>query len=334
MKWTIASVLVSVLAVGGLSYGLTRLTARNGKKIQKQYLLLNEIAYPNIEYTTWGWEPTSNFSGKFYSNRIKDVDGITIPFIKYEGEYSIFHHYDLNQDEALRTGDDGKSDYTYQENYKIPRFYDVLENENVFYKQKQDLDFIPDMTNQAVEVAITFDEGYTLEEISKMIPDSLKMNWIWIGVGKQGFVNGNLAYQYGFTPHFDQGLTAEQQNAMTKEVNQALTKNSKAEVAKIYRKYEQEQKVTPLVGMQNSFTIFADNAQKFLAMRGDESDSKELVALKDFLAQNKDAVTAKFAGVILTGRAENFAQLKDVKWIFASNIGQSVEIQPYHHLEK
>lgn len=55
---------------------------------------------------------------------------------------------------------------------------------------------------------------------------------------------------------------------------------------------------------------------------------------KTYLKNNSNYKTATFSGVILTGRAENFVQLEDKDWIYASNIGQSVTIQPYHILTK
>nr|WP_105138953.1 MULTISPECIES: anti sigma factor C-terminal domain-containing protein [Streptococcus] len=40
----------------------------------------------------------------------------------------------------------------------------------------------------------------------------------------------------------------------------------------------------------------------------------------------------EFAGIILTGKAEDFAQLEGKDWIYASSIGASIPIQPYYQL--
>lgn len=65
-----------------------------------------------------------------------------------------------------------------------------------------------------------------------------------------------------------------------------------------------------------------------------DADGNEYSAedyFKDYLEANKDPKTAKFAGIILTGRAENFwPNCKMQTGFSASNIGQSVQIQPYH----
>ncbi len=40
----------------------------------------------------------------------------------------------------------------------------------------------------------------------------------------------------------------------------------------------------------------------------------------------------EFAGIILTGKAEDFAQLEGKDWIYSSSIGASIPIQPYYQL--
>lgn len=333
----IVSVATSVIVVGGIYYSLEKIASRNGEKVMKYYTTLAEIAYPNIDYSSWGYHTTSPFSGQFYSNRVKDIDGITVPFEKYNGSYSVILNTVFNQDERANIEDGGQSAYTYGNHYKVPIFYGTRTTENEVFDITQDLTFIPDMEGKAVEVAITFDKPYTLAEIEKKIPQNLKLNWIWIGQYAPLYLDRHLGNQFGFTPHFESGLNAEEYHAMEEELS---TVKDDADRSAIYAKYDK--KVTPLEGMKNSYSIFQDNVQKFLDTGYgfdaiSSKDGKRYATdefLKDYLATNSDPETAKFAGVILTGRAENFEQLKDVDWIYASNIGQSVEIQPYHQLEK
>lgn len=334
--------LVTLIVTGGTYYTLEKIASNNAEKVMHYYTKVSEIAFPNIDYISWGYQATSPFSGEFYSNRVKDIDGITVPFEKYKGSYSILLSSTFNQENYLKTGDNGHSYYTYGNLYKTPIFYNTNhKKEEAHLKITQDLDFIPKMTGQAVEVAITFDKPYTLEEIYKKIPSNLKLNWIWIGQYTNVDFGGNLANQFGFTPYFDLNLNAEQQKAMEKELDATGKKNSDA-TSEIFDKYNQSGQVTPLEGLQNSFSIFIDNVQTFLdAGNGFDSVTDENGEnystdqfLKDYLETNKNPQTATFAGIILTGRAENFAQLQNADWIYASNIGQSIQIQPYHQLEK
>nr|WP_253896425.1 anti sigma factor C-terminal domain-containing protein [Streptococcus gallolyticus] len=57
------------------------------------------------------------------------------------------------------------------------------------------------MTGQAVEVAITFDKPYTYQKITEMVPDSLLVNWYWIGTSSTvDTANLALDAQLGFAP--------------------------------------------------------------------------------------------------------------------------------------
>ena len=83
LKTVLLSTLLTLAVTGGVYYLLEKKTSSNGEKMMENYLTLSEIAYPNIDYISWGYETTSNFSGQFYSNRMKDIDGILVPFEKY-----------------------------------------------------------------------------------------------------------------------------------------------------------------------------------------------------------------------------------------------------------
>ncbi|HFI0256426.1 TPA: hypothetical protein ACGOVD_001095 [Streptococcus suis] len=41
----------------------------------------------------------------------------------------------------------------------------------------------------------------------------------------------------------------------------------------------------------------------------------------------------EFSGIILTGRAEDFAPLEGRQWVYASSIGASTSMQPYYQLD-
>ena len=342
LKIILLSTVVTLAATAGIYLGLVRMSESNAVKIQKHYLLRSEIAYPNIDYISWGYQTTSHFSGNFYSNRVKDIDGITVPFEKYTGNYGIVLRHHINQDEMLKSGDQGNSQYTYGNYYKVPVFYNLGEQGVENKTPTHDLDFVPQMTGQAVEVAITFKKPHTLAEIEEMLPDNLKLNWVWIGQ-ESGIDFGNgLANQFGFTNYPNASLSAEEQASLEKEVDAAMEKDENADLTPIYEKYEKESQESELTILYNNYSVFQSNLQKYLDTGYGfsttiDADGKERSAedyLKDYLEANENPETAKFAGVILTGRAENFAQLQNANWIYASSIGQSIQIQPYHQLDK
>ncbi len=298
LKTVVISVVISLLSILLVIMGMREMTKQTSERMKERYLMISEIAYPNIDYSTWGFNASSEFTGTFYSNRFKNIDGIKVPFEDYQANYSLIVG-SVNQNEGLEEGDNNSSNYTHGNLYKVPIFYNVNASaKTVSMEVTQDISKVNEMTGQAVEVAITFDKPYMYQEIKEMVPDNLLVNWYWIGTSSAvDTVNLNLAAQLGFSPN-DDDYTA-------------------------------------------GFKSFKSNLKKAIksgAIGYQYSIEGETLSLEDdaktYLESNSNAKTATFAGIIVTGRAENFAQLENKDWIYASNIGQSVTIQPYHTLTK
>ncbi|MCU9534303.1 anti-sigma factor [Streptococcus sp. CSL10205-OR2] len=311
-KQLIKTVTASVLIVFVLLFlgykGLNELTKKHGEEIKDRYLLLSEIAYPNISYSNWHFYATSQFTGIFESHRYKNIDGIEVPFEPYQGYYSLNGNRDVDNGEYLLEGDDGQSSYTHASHYKFPHFYNVNfnYNENSYNQLTQDITFVPDLKGQAVEIAVTFDKPYTLDEIRNMIPDNLMINWYWIGT----------------TSDFD-----------TVDFYPSDLYGMKL--------YEDPNRSSDGVDFDSNYDVFIKNLQSALDNQWIESsygwENGQFEIKEDvlsFINNNPDSKSAKFSGVILTGQAENFEALKNKEWIYASNIGQTVEIRPYHQLTK
>ncbi len=298
LKTVVISVLISLLSILLVIMGMREMTKQTSERMKERYLMISEIAYPNIDYSTWGFNASSEFTGTFYSNRFKNIDGIKVPFEDYQANYSLIVG-SVNQNEGLEEGDNNSSNYTHGNLYKVPIFYNVNASaKTVSMEVTQDISKVNEMTGQAVEVAITFDKPYTYQEIKEMVPDNLLVNWYWIGTSSTvDTANLNLAAQLGFSPN-DDDYTAG-------------FKSFKSNLKKAIK--------SSTIGYQYSIE------GETLSLEDDA---------KTYLESNSNAKTATFAGIIVTGRAENFAQLENKDWIYASNIGQSVTIQPYHTLTK
>ena len=298
LKTVVISVVISLLSILLVVMGMREMTKQTSERMKERYLMISEIAYPNIDYSTWGFNASSEFTGTFYSNRFKNIDGIKVPFEDYQANYSLIVG-SVNQNEGLEEGDNNSSNYTHGNLYKVPIFYNVNASaKTVSMEITQDISKVNEMTGQAVEVAITFDKPYTYQEIKEMVPDNLLVNWYWIGTSSTvDTASLNLAAQLGFAPNDDD------YTAGFKSFKSNLKKSIKSGA----------------IGYQYSIE------GETLSLEDDA---------KTYLESNSNAKTATFAGIIVTGRAENFAQLENKDWIYASNIGQSVTIQPYHTLTK
>lgn len=305
LKTVLLTCLIMILAFGIVIKGLTELASTNGNKVKDRYLLMTEIAYPNIFYNDWFFTPTSSFSGQFQSNRYKNIDGIDVPYEKMEANYSIrLSSSDMN---VMLVGmSDKKSLYTHTNYYKTPLFYNVKhtynDEDNVV---TQDITLAKDMPNQAIEMAVTFDKPYTYEEISKMLPNNLMANWYWTGT----------------TSTYDTSSVGVDAllgigNDDTEGLDEAIFSNFKNNIT---------------IALKNNYL----NSTYGISY---SNSSEENYSLKKdaeyYIKHNTSLKTAQFSGVILTGRSENFEQLQGKDWIYGANLGQSVIIQPYYTLVK
>lgn len=277
--------------------------AREGREVWEQTMLM-EIAYPNIRHDGIKIQSTSYVSGKLYFNLHKDIYSVPMAFGQHEIYYDLFDsHYDFAQHIP---GNTFKYLYDHTTNTKAPVFYN--RNEIVWSRSEiaNELPYLKDMSGQLVEVAISFDRKYSLAEIKERIPSELKQNWYWIGTeGKQS--------TYYYRPEQLLGLEPED----VQLVFSAMPKDYMTGIDFMKEFLDKGDKERA-----EYLDIPIDDLQTFVDKFGDT----------DF-TQQEEIDKLAFAGIILTGRAEDFAQLEGKDWIYASSIGASTPNQPYYQLD-
>lgn len=319
--------------------GLERLTSHNAWEIQRYREHMVTISMPNISNRTAYFTPTSAYTGLVHIDQIKDIAGIPVHYDTLELPYNL--RPGIGHPTGGTYGDEaGTASYTYTSGKKVPHFFNPAYNytDTSYTKLTQDIAQLPQMSGQAVEMAVTFDKPYTFEEIAELIPDTLKVNWYWIGTsGDYDTVSVRQEDLFGFEGDTDTPLSYQQQ-----QEDEQNTKGMSMEEIEAYYKDRIGQKPASVEeGFANSYSFFVGGLQKaldkgWLGSSYGSADDKVLDTKDDvtaFLKANPDAKTAKFSGVILTGRAEDFAPLDKQPWIFGSNIGEHVTIQPYHTLD-
>ncbi|MET3559109.1 hypothetical protein ABID29_002258 [Streptococcus rupicaprae] len=316
---TVLSVLLT-LVILLISFKIMSIrTWQSAEETRDYYDRMHKIAYPNVQYNYSVFEPTSEFSGYYYLDRVKNIAGIKVPYEDINAPYGAWKRRSyINGRARTDTTPYQTATYTLGSGYKSPMFYntsyDYNQEHGFHMKKTQDIAFLPQMKGYAVEMAVTFDKSYTLEEITNKIPEQLMVNWYWIGT------DSNLYDTAMFTPEEQIGFS----------LNPYLVRDGKDSTDK-----EKEDV------WQMSYQDFTENLQLALdrdwlnhslsTAKGEIYSQKKEVAA--YLKANPDVKTARFSGVILTGRAEDFSDLEGKEWIFASNIGESILIHPYHQLQ-
>lgn len=314
-KTVAISSLVSLALLFLLGKGLIELASSNGRNLQKEYEVMSEISYPNVDYDSLYHNHTSLFSGTLHSDRFKDLDGVKVAYPSYEGNYSLIGAFRDPTAEGTYLSLSGT--YTRELRQKYPVFYNINAKGTIDTKRiPQELASVKEMPNQLVEVALTFDKAYTYKEIQQMIPSNLKINWYWIGSQSEDVDNtGALRTDPKTTYGANAGLLFTYDSDVRKKAKEA--KKEQQTFLDYLKKADKN--LFPSVSGYNTYNDVESYLKKF-----GQLDIRE--------AENRDQLT--FSGVILTGKAENFAQLEEKEWIYASSIGASVPNQPYYKLDK
>lgn len=310
-KTVAISSLVSLALLSLLGKGLIELASSNGRNLQKEYEVMSEIAYPNVDYDSLYHNNTSLFSGTLRSDRFKDLDGVKVAYPSYEGNYSLIGAFRDPTAEGTYLSLSGT--YTRTLRQKYPVFYNINAKGTIDTKRiPQELASVKEMPNQLVEVALTFDKAYTYKEIQQMIPSNLKINWYWIGSQSEDGDNTT-------DPQTTYGANASLLFTYDSDVRKKAKEAKKEQQTFLDYLKKADKNLFPRVSGYNTYNDVESYLKKF-----GQLDIRE--------AENRDQLT--FSGVILTGKAENFAQLEEKEWIYASSIGASVPNQPYYKLDK
>ena len=314
-KTVVISSFVSLVLLGLLGKGLAELASGNGRDLQKQYEIMSEIAYPNVDYDSLYYTQTSYFSGTLRSDRFKDLNGVRVAYPAYEGNYSLTGSYKNPTSEATYSSTSGT--YTRELRQKYPVFYNVNAKQTKSSDPApQELVSVKEMPNQLVEIALTFDKPYTYKEIQQMIPSNLKINWYWIGSQSEDGENG-------------MALRTDPQT--TYGANSTLLNPYPSDGKKESEEAKQEQQ-TFLDYLKETDKNFFPTVNNYSMYNDIEAYLKKFGQLDIREEKNRDQLT--FSGVILTGKSENFAQLEGKEWNYASSIGASIQNQPYYKLDK
>ncbi|HDX9588687.1 TPA: sigma factor regulator N-terminal domain-containing protein [Bacillus pseudomycoides] len=176
--------------------------AKSSTKLHEQLFLHNEIAEPNIQSNSQVTRNSSMFGGDIVTNRSKNINGYLVQWSTLTSSYDWLRlHIDDNE---LIPGfyHYGTEFYEYDKQTKkkvatfyhpsIQKYYDGVQNE---------LGEISQMENHVAEVAISFDQPYTLQEIQAKIPDNLNIVWLYMTSKIVDESKGPMGVPvYGFDP--------------------------------------------------------------------------------------------------------------------------------------
>jgi hypothetical protein len=310
-KITMRNILISVIVtigvfiiflVGWLSFmGLSQANAIQDEE------LYSRISSPNIYEIGYQIDNNGLIEGTLSFARYKMVGDIPIDW------YDDIINYNLFGYSSKRLGD-----YSYvQTTDKIdglPRYYDRDVKEriiqfyhpNVGYKKiRNDIDQLKNIdSNKEIEIAISFDKGYSPKDVRELLPKDVSLKWYWldtytenderlkdhifkekdgkiVNLGSDPIIPDHI---YGFNETNEGGLSSEE--TFLRDLKDGINIIGKKDYAE-------------------EFKLINDN------LRGDSKQPK----VSDL----------KIIGVIVTGSPSQLESLKNLKQVRASVFGAIVE---------
>lgn len=310
---TIVVSLVTTIAV--LLVGFAVIKQRMATQYQKAQEIANitdMIQSPNIISTSQYLSVTGRVTSQLRSERFKNINGYWLAVAPLEINFGFRHlgngFSDINSPlmkPVSKTGEIGA--FNRENGEKIPLFFNPKHQQKeteLETKVTHEAKTLATLKNHVAEVAVTFEEPLTYEEIQKQIPDNLLINWYWIGIASnQLSVEDMLGKVIG--------LNADEKGKLNDDALSTKGPNSNAWYASNYP----------------SFVAAVKRASETLGY-----GIKNVDIYQDALKQVKrypTLKTAKFSGVIVSGRTENLAKLDDEPDVYATNVGLQTEILPY-----
>jgi hypothetical protein len=181
LKIIITSVIVVLILLPIIYRTGNYFAAKSSTRLHEHLFLHNAIAEPNIQIDSQVISNSSMFGGNIVTNRSKNINGYLVKWSTLTSSYDWFCiHIDHNElIPGFYWSDTEFYEYDKQTKNKVATFYHPF-IQDYYYGVQNELGEISQMENHVAEVAISFDQPYTLQEIQARIPDNLNIAWLYM----------------------------------------------------------------------------------------------------------------------------------------------------------
>lgn len=202
LKIIITSIIVVMMLIPIIYKVGNYFAAKSSTKLHEHLFLHNAIAEPNVQIDSQVTSNSSMFGGNIISNRSKNINGYVVPWNTLTSSYGWFlAHIDFNElTPGFYWSDTNFYEYDKQTKNKFATFYNPAIKDYHDGVQNE-LGEVSQMNNYVAEVAISFNQPYTLKEVQTKIPDNLNIVWLYMTSPIRDESKGPAGMPvYGFNP--------------------------------------------------------------------------------------------------------------------------------------
>ena len=291
-----ARIILISLSVAIYLFGLIYL-----QKIQiTPFLLNNKISEIDSYYSVFGanthlgmWDEEYRFIGSSASApKYKIIDGkpVSLGEIKVPGTVN-FNEFSLNSNWPTT---DTKDVFTYEGIRKL-QFYHPAVNYEAY---KNDMSLVADIPDyKKVEMSISFNKPYTLQEVQNMLPKNVKFQWAWVDTYDEEALQG-LKSSDGIP-----SIVVSEENAAGFHLYD--------KVGTVIEKPEEQ---------------FVENLE--LALRNKSNYYNDLKAVDEFLKQGNKKINTDnimIVGAVITGNPKDILSVQNKDYVKAAVLGAVVD---------
>lgn len=279
------------------------------KKAQEMANITDMIESPNLVSQSQYLSTSGRVTSQLKSERFKNIDGYMVAATPLEINFSLFGiGYDSGKNLSLtvpitKTKEIGA--FSRENGEKLPLFFNPKHKESETQQEAKathEARTLSGFKNHVAEVAISFKEPMTYAEIQAKIPENVLINWYWLGM-------------------------ASDQLSATETVGKVIGINAD-EAGKLSS--EPLKSKTSSAWWSPNYPSFVAAVKTAAEKRGYTVNGLDIYqdALKQ-IEKYPTLKTAKFSGIIVSGRTENLATLDDEPYVYTTNVGLQAEILPY-----
>jgi len=202
LKIVLISIIVVLILLPILYKTGNYFAAKSSNRLHEVLYLYHQVAQPNIQIDSRVTSNSSTFGGNIVTNRSKNIHGYLVQWSTLTSSYDWFGiNIDYNElTPGFYWSDNEFYEYDKQTKNKVATFYHPSIQEYHDGVQNE-LTEISQMENHVAEVAISFDQPYTYQEIQTKIPDDFNIAWLYMTspiVDESKGPSGTMVY--GFHP--------------------------------------------------------------------------------------------------------------------------------------
>lgn len=279
------------------------------KKAQEMANITDMIESPNLVSQSQYLSTSGRVTSQLKSERFKNIDGYMVAATPLEINFSLFGiGYGSGKNSSLtvpitKTKEIGA--FSRENGEKLPLFFNPKHKESETQQEAKathEARTLSGFKNHVAEVAISFKEPMTYAEIQAKIPENVLINWYWLGMASDQL---SAIETVGKVI----GINADEAGKLSSEPLKSKTSSA---------------------WWSPNYPSFVAAVKTAAEKRGYTVNGLDIYqdALKQ-IEKYPTLKTAKFSGIIVSGRTENLATLDDEPYVYTTNVGLQAEILPY-----